>query len=381
MCWTKLLRPVLTIVIGSVAAVFVVLFHSPAVGHASSPIVTIGYWDPGVQCTTSIVGAWDADSFTRDTLAGEVFSYWSHEALKANAVMIRAGAVYFVNNPEGNYSGLCNQTGYPFSVRTSRYQGWVGGQSAKAIGIGNNIPNDRVTDTGGIILRKNGQLFFPEFNDCIQNYSQQLGLQGRNYVQILTALDGVYGANRPPWVGDPSQCSPPSQIYSNLTVETSYPFVNSMTNGTVPEFLGIGTYYSDSATLPYQAREAEVYWGFGEMDGVQTIDGRLYVRGWHTGDKIEYRMYFGGSYPNLHLIGIADKPAPVEMNVYIDGYYRGKMMWDHNDNARHLNIKTFSGIPYGIHTIALEFSNDAYGGPGLPDLDRNFYLDVLGVTQ
>jgi len=350
---------------------------------AASPIVTVANWDPSYNCGSSyflgradyLHGVWDVDSFTRDALAGEVFSSWTYEALKANAVRIRSGAIYFANSPEGDDAGICNHTGYNFSLRETRYLGWGLGKGA-TIGNANNRPNDRVTDTGGRVLRLNGSYWFPPFNDCLQNYTQALGSAGRSYTSILTAADGVYGPSRPP----SAICG--LSNYSSLTVDPVYPFQNSMTNGTVPEFLGVGGYWSGASTPVFTARQAEVYWGFAGMDDVRNQPFNqpgLYATGYTTGDKIEYLMDFGGSYQFLHLVGIADKPAPVTMNIYIDGYYRGQMQWGHNDNARHLAIATFSGLSSGSHAIAIEFANDAPGGS--TDTDRNFYLDELGVTN
>jgi hypothetical protein len=91
-------------------------------------------------------------------------------------------------------------------------------------------------------------------------------------------------------------------------------------------------------------------------------------------------MKFGSDYRFLHLIGIADRPGPVILNIYIDGYYKGQVSWSNNDNARHLTIGQYPGIPYGVHFMAVEFANDATTGSGA-DGDRNFYLDVLGVTN
>ena len=84
----------------------------------------------------------------------------------------------------------------------------------------------------------------------------------------------------------------------------------------------------------------------------------------------------------LYLIGIADKPGPVLMNIYLDAQYIGQMSFSNNDNHRHLSIKDFNvpsiKAPHP-HAITVEFANDYYAGPG--DGDRNFYLDLLAVTD
>lgn len=358
-----------SMVVASVA----VLLLLPTAAQAGSPLVSIARWDATTQCAENIVGFWDADSFTRDTLAGEVYSFWTNETLKANAVLIRSGAVYYVNYPQGNY--VCNHTGYPYSLRTTTYQGWGAGKGA-TLGNANNRPNDRVTDTGGKTLRRNGQLFFPPFIDCLQDYSQTLGQQGYGYADILTQSYGVYGSTAAGLCGTPT--------YSGLTVVQGYPFRNSMTNGTVPSALGVGAYQSTSSTPVGTARQAEVYWGFGGMEFVQNTpfgQSGLYVVGGHGGDKMEHLMDFGGAYQYLQLIGIADKPGPVTMNIYIDGYYKGQMSWSSNDNARHLTVKGFPGLAQTSHAIAVEFFNDYVAPGGGDDNDRNFYFDVLGVAN
>lgn len=160
-----------------------------------------------------------------------------------------------------------------------------------------------------------------------------------------------------------------------------YSIRKSMVNGTVPVNLAGAT--PTSAVTPINtAREAERYWGHSHMDSVMnTPFGQTgtYVAGWHPGDKVEYLMEFGSVNENLHLIGISDKPGPVLMNIYIDGYYKRQMQWVENDNKRHLRVDKIPGITFGTHAIAIEFVNDQAGASG--DLDRNFYIDVIGVNS
>jgi hypothetical protein len=225
---------------------------------AASPIVRVGQWNAVIQCVDGLYGPYDVDTFTRDALAGEVYSSWPPETLKANAIMIRSGAVYYANNPQSNY--VCNNTGMTFHLRTSTYQGWGVGKSATDLGLANNRPNDRATDTGGMVLKRAGALFFPEFQDCAQNYTQQLGNAGWFAIPMLTAVDGVYGPNRPPSVN----CVP---VYNNLSVQTHYPFLSSMMNGTVP-YAVAGAVQDQTITEPLQTRQAENYWGMSGIDAV-----------------------------------------------------------------------------------------------------------------
>ncbi|MEZ4863600.1 MAG: SpoIID/LytB domain-containing protein [Caldilineaceae bacterium] len=366
------------IVLG-LATVF--FFIQPATTvYAASPLVIVGYYDPAVGCVTTISGVFDLDTFTRDTLAGEVFSSWHIEALKANAVMIRSGALYYANYPQSSDPTVCKQITYPFSLRTSTYQGWGVGKGALSIGTSNNIPDDRVTDTQGQILRKNSVLFFPPFNDCAQNYTQQLATSTppRDYNTILTSsTEGVYAST------PASNCN--ITTYSGLGIHVNqYSFVPSMTNGTVPTALIFGS-YSSSVTPTGVGREAEVYWGHAGLDFIrdnQFGQSGRYVVGGHTGDKVEFLMQFGGSYQYLYLIGIADKPGPVVLNIFIDGYYKQTMQWSNNDNARHLTTRGFGiSYPFGAHAITVEFANDYVCTPSGPDCDRNFYFDVLAVMD
>ncbi|PKO23625.1 MAG: hypothetical protein CVU38_03320 [Chloroflexi bacterium HGW-Chloroflexi-1] len=157
-----------------------------------------------------------------------------------------------------------------------------------------------------------------------------------------------------------------------------------MTNGTAPTTL-VGGQQTAEVTPVLTGREAERYWGFAHLDLVQAnpfSQPGTYVVGYHQGDKAEYRLYFGGSYSNLHLVGISDRPSPVTMNIYIAGYYRGQMSWFTNDNTRDLETGSFGGISYGVHPICIEFQNDYWQyPPGGEEYDRNFYLDVLGAAN
>ncbi|MFZ4661404.1 MAG: hypothetical protein ACOYNY_30630, partial [Caldilineaceae bacterium] len=224
----------------------------------------------------------------------------------------------------------------------------------------------------------NGQVPLLEFLDCGQEYTHNARFQGRTYIQILTDADGVFGTNRP----IATNCATQS---TNLVVSSLYSFSASMTNGTAPYSLANGT-HTTSNTLAGSARQAESYYGFASMDLITSNPfnqpGR-YIIGYNRGAKVEYRMEFGGVYQYLYLIGIADRPGPIEMNIYVDGYYKRKLSWSNNNNARHLVVGAIPGITLGTHIIAIEFANDAITctPTTLPDCDRNFYLDVLAALN
>lgn len=379
----KILRR-FTLLLTSLVVACTLFVFQPSATKAASPIVAVGNWNAAFQCPGNPVqgrietylGSYDIDTYTRDSLAGEVFSFWSVEGIKANAVMIRTMAMYFYQSPESNY--LCNITGRTINLRTTRIQGWQVGLGATDKGIASNIPNDRVTDTGGRVITRNGQVPLLEFLDCGQTYTQDARFQGRSYIQILTDADGVFGPNR-------TIAASCATLSNTLIVSSLYSFSSSMTNGTAPYALTNGTQTTGSTTAG-SARQAESYYGFSGMDAVISNpfnQPERYIVGYQRGDKTEYRMDFGGAYQYLYLIGIADRPSPVEMNIYIDGYYKRKLYWSNNDNARHLVVGPISGITFGTHAIAIEFVNDAITctPSTLADCDRNFYFDVLAALN
>jgi len=100
--------------------------------------------------------------------------------------------------------------------------------------------------------------------------------------------------------------------------------------------------------------------------------------GWHQGDLIEYLMKFGGDYSRLVLRGIADRPGPVELEIYIDGQYKARAAWDNNNDCNQDAAVEIGGISYDTHAIAVKFVNDYYN-PSMGD--RNFYLDGLKVER
>ncbi len=355
--------------------------------QADSPTIRLGYWDGSYQCegyalkgrVYAYSDIYDLDTFTRDAMVGEVYSDYHIEALKANAVMIRSVGEYYHRHPQGNISTICNTTGREYNLRTSIVAGWQHGYGATNRGRDNNAPNDRVTDTGSQVIFQNQQRlsFQIGFNRCLQNQINALieASSNPNYVTLLTdANNGIYNG---------SYCGYSAQ--SGLSVNSAYAFQNSLTNGTSPRSVSGSSQTSYVSPVLWPPRQAEFYWGHSGIDRVlyrPFNQSGFYMAGWHRGDKVEYRMNFGGIYENLHLIGIADIPGPVTLNIYIDGYFKRTIQWTENDNRRHLRAEKIQNIPYGDHAIAIEFANDyCVCNPYSANTDLNFYFDVMGVND
>ena len=77
--------------------------------------------------------------------------------------------------------------------------------------------------------------------------------------------------------------------------------------------------------------------------------------------------------------GIADRPGPVEVEIYIDGRYEATAHWDNNNDCNQDVAVEIPGLAYGTHAIAVKFTNDYYN-PGQGQ-DRNFNLDGLLVRR
>jgi hypothetical protein len=157
--------------------------------------------------------------------------------------------------------------------------------------------------------------------------------------------------------------------------------IDSITGGLPKGAFGSGG-QTDDVTEPGNWRWSE--WFYGHQ-GIDRIDWQYdacrgwhnYAMGWHKGDLIEYLMKFGGEHRRLVLRGLADRPGPVELAIYIDGQYNASAVWDNNDDCNEDVAVEIGGIPYGTHAIAVQFVNDYYNPPE----DRNFYLDGLLVER
>lgn len=163
--------------------------------------------------------------------------------------------------------------------------------------------------------------------------------------------------------------------------------VRSLTGGEPKGAFGSGS-QTDEVTEPNTWRWAEDFYGFDGIDEIKWMkDGsgqwHNYVIGWHQDDLVEYLIKFGGEYSRLILRGLADRPGPVQVAVYVDGQYMATAEWHRNNNRNQDASVDIPGIPYGTHAIAVRFVNDYYnpGSTWDPDRDRNLHLDGLLVTQ
>jgi parallel beta-helix repeat protein len=157
----------------------------------------------------------------------------------------------------------------------------------------------------------------------------------------------------------------------------------SLTNGLPKESLGAGR-QTDEVTEPNNWRWSEKYYGYHCIkDIVNQPDAcgaeHIYVIGVNNNATVEYRMKFGDEYSTLVLRGIADAPAPVEMEIFVDGILKSKATWKYGDNCNELTYVSIPDINFDSHFIAIRFSNDYYD-PG-QGTDRNFYLDGLMVIS
>lgn len=140
---------------------------------------------------------------------------------------------------------------------------------------------------------------------------------------------------------------------------------------------------TDQVTEPGNWRWAENYYGSKGIDQIKwkkDSSGKWhnYAIGWHANDMIEYLMKFGGQYNKLILRGLADKPGPVRLGIYVDTKKVATAELDANNNRNQDVSVRIEGIPYGTHAIAVKFENDKYKKG---HYDRNMYLDGLKVTR
>ncbi len=157
--------------------------------------------------------------------------------------------------------------------------------------------------------------------------------------------------------------------------------ITSLTNGLPKGTFGAG-YQTDEVTNATFWRWSEKYYGFLQLAGIveltdQCGGSHIYTYGEASGATVEYLMKFGGEFSQLVLRGIADRPSPVLLEVYIDGELKTTAQWIKGDLCNELAYVKVYGIEYGTHAIAIRFINDLWD----PDqgIDRNFYLDALMV--
>jgi hypothetical protein len=170
-----------------------------------------------------------------------------------------------------------------------------------------------------------------------------------------------------------------------LLVMESVEGIPSITGGEPKGSFGAGG-QTDEVTPPGTWRWAEWFYGFRDIDEIKWIEDRCgerhnYAIGWHQNDLAEYAMKFGGRYRYLILRGIDDAPAPVIVNIYVDGDHKATARWTTGDGATRDVAVEIRDIPYGTHAIAIEFAEDFWIPEGGADQDRNLYLDGLLVSQ
>ncbi len=394
-------KPVLTAVFSIVCVLGTLLFVPPVVAEAASPVVVVAKWDSTNRCIAFAHGAYDVDTYTRDALAGEWFSTDPVASLRAGAVVIRSDAVHYSQNPEWTDPIAGNTCpGVPrfyFNLRTSIFAGWGPGKGATDRGNSNRNPNLQVTRTGGALLVQNQSVRFFPLRLCHHDEANRLVNAGilTTYASILTdRTNGIYRANNP--------CGTDSNI-SNLSINGSfYAFTNSMTNGTAPSYVQgeeppfgttvpVGGVRTTEVTAEGGSRQAERYWGFVHMvsvgpDEKPEPEPGIYITGTGRGDKAEYLYNFGGHTNTIRISGIDDLPAPVTINIYVDGRFDSSMSWAIGDDARRQISKPLArAYSAGTHAVAIEFVQDFFmaGCPGNAPwpCDRNMYLDNFLVTN
>ncbi|MHB0879168.1 MAG: hypothetical protein ACYC5O_24285 [Anaerolineae bacterium] len=348
--------------------------------HAESPKVKVGSWVSTAWCPSdqdfgavaSIHGVYDIDSVVRDSMPGEIYVGWDYDSLRANAIAARGFVYWQFLHKESAW--ICNTSGYEFHLSTYQMNGW---NPALMVATVNTpyYPSNRVTDTMLQIMTYPGESHTPFAYFWMDTH--QIGLHDAPG-GVLDKLRSVYGSDKVLWTLD----------VVDGTVHIMPPFP-SMTNGThvgaFPWDPVPGDYWSGAVTPVNTSHEAEVYWGLKHVDTAQDSPfgqpGRYMVSA-HMGDMIEFPMEIGGFYSQLHLIGIADRPAPVTVNVFVDGYWKTQASWTAGINLRAILTIPVPGVSFGDHAVAVQFTNDSWdGGGGGDDGDRNFYLDTLGVSQ
>lgn len=164
--------------------------------------------------------------------------------------------------------------------------------------------------------------------------------------------------------------------------------LRTLTGGYPKGAWGVGG-QTDDVTEAGQWREAVWYYGLKGYSG-QGMDQNAwmqdgcgqwhkYLVGWHQDDLAEYLMEFGDAYSVLVLRGIADRPGPVSVDVYVDGVYKTQARFDNDNNASQDVSVQLSGIPFGVHAIAVRFANDYWDQRS--GLDRNIYLEGLRASK
>jgi hypothetical protein len=396
----KTLKPHFNVIFSLFGLLVALLFVPTQIAEAASPIVVVAKWNKTNQCVQFAYGAYDVDTFTRDALAGEWYSFDPVGSLRAGAILIRSNAVYYSAHPEWTDSTagfVCgNAPRFYFNLRTSIFSGWGPGKGATNTGLANNVPNDQVTVTGGQVLEQNNSTRKFPAKRCHHDEINRLVAEGvlANYREILTdRTRGLYRADTP--------CRD-SDIPGLAVDMTNYGYTQSMVNGTAafytqgnqPPFqtsVPNGGARTDAVTAEGVSRQAESYWGFVHMVSVggdphPEPEPGTYIKGTGKGDKVEYLYSFGGHTNTLRISGIDDHPAPVRVNIYIDGKFVFEMNWvSGDDTRRQISRQLTRTWPAATHAVAIEFVEDYFVSGCAPDnpepCDRNLFLDNFLITS
>jgi len=210
---------------------------------------------------------------------------------------------------------------------------------------------------------------FLYLNDGSGNFTKKSGLPFEGFGQAI--FEDVDGDSDLDVIIEKS-------LYLNNLVRKE---IHSLTQGLPKGTFGQG-WQTDEVTPVTQWRWSERYYGFIDLEYIDWMDDpcgnrHLFTAGAVTGSTVEYLMEFGGDYTRLDLRGIADEPAPVEVEVFIDGELKTKALWEEGDKCTHIISVEIPDIPFGRHAIAIRFANDLWD-PN-QGIDRNFYFDGLRV--
>jgi hypothetical protein len=145
-------------------------------------------------------------------------------------------------------------------------------------------------------------------------------------------------------------------------------------------------FQSDEVTPVNTWRSADRFYGQQGMDQIEPLTdgcGKSYIFavGWHEHDLIEYLMKIGGEDNHLVLRGIADRPGPVDIEIWIDGELNTTASWDGDRNATQDIDVQINWIPYGTHAVAVKLARDDWTPGGGADKDLNLYLSALKVSR
>ncbi|MHC4091443.1 MAG: glycoside hydrolase domain-containing protein, partial [Planctomycetota bacterium] len=279
--------------------------------------------------------------------------YFNNVSLSGSPVMVRNDGTGSLNFDwgSGSPSGACGVPANKFSVRWTRTAYFNAGMYQFS-----------VTSDDGFRLYVDGVL---QLNAWIDQgpttYTKNVALSAGNHTIKMEYYENGGGA----------------------VAKLSWKVVSSLTGGEPKGTFGAGA-QTDVVTEPGIWRFAERFYGHQGIDRIASRTdacgaAHIYAMGYHGGDLAEYLMKFGGDYDRLVLRGIADRPGPVNLAIYIDGQYRTTVSWNNNNDCNQDVAVKISGVSYGTHAIAVKFTNDYYD-PNTKS-DRNIYLDALVVKQ